>query len=521
MFACKACGAALRFDIATQKMLCPYCDSQYDPLEIKDTGKAEEAKVFDITIFTCPMCGGELGGTETSAAEFCSYCGAPTILESRMARIEKPKYIIPFKKTKEDCGDALKSKLKKSVFLPGDFKKCEVEKIRGIYMPCWSYNVVQDNVATVNVEQPTPGAKDCIDKFRVSAHVKARYEGIPHDASEAYADRISEALEPYNYKERKPFTPSYIAGFFSDIQDVEREKYKKEAIDFADQQTFKEFVSQVPVGNGEIVNKNGLNKTKLFDSQVERVDNTLIPVWFLAYRSRKRVAYATVNGETGKVVSDLPVSIGKVLLTAFILAIPLFIMLNMFVSMRARSLSMVASAMVLIVGIIYCIQLSRIKTREANINFEKAKKQASEEGKEIKDKKKKIPFKTIGCGIVLFIPAMGLVMTILSMMYGFIASVFTALMPILIIVVPVFGLKAYKKRDTHMSNIGFVFLLVAGLLNNYMYFKEPVSDINYYASVIAALAAILWVMVSVIKTTNILTTRPLPQFKKRGGEEYE
>ena len=33
-FKCPKCGGKLEFDAATQKMLCPFCDSSFDPKSI-------------------------------------------------------------------------------------------------------------------------------------------------------------------------------------------------------------------------------------------------------------------------------------------------------------------------------------------------------------------------------------------------------------------------------------------------------------------------------------------------------
>lgn len=53
-----------------------------------------------------PQCGGEILSTENAATGFCSFCGASTILDSRIAREKRPDYIVPFQITKEDCKKA-------------------------------------------------------------------------------------------------------------------------------------------------------------------------------------------------------------------------------------------------------------------------------------------------------------------------------------------------------------------------------------------------------------------------------
>jgi len=48
---CKSCGAEMIFDIASQKLRCPFCDRKKDPGRIKDLGKtAEEKKITEMDV---------------------------------------------------------------------------------------------------------------------------------------------------------------------------------------------------------------------------------------------------------------------------------------------------------------------------------------------------------------------------------------------------------------------------------------------------------------------------------------
>ena len=107
MFACKNCGGNVKYDIASGQLACEYCHSLFDPYAYEDkTSDAEVSKDFDATIFTCPQCGGEIISTVNTAAGFCSFCGASTVLYSRISKEHRPDYIIPFQKTKDDCKQA-------------------------------------------------------------------------------------------------------------------------------------------------------------------------------------------------------------------------------------------------------------------------------------------------------------------------------------------------------------------------------------------------------------------------------
>jgi len=50
---------------------------------------------------------------------------------------------------------------------------------------------------------------------------------------------------------------------------------------------------------------------------------------------------------------------------------------------------------------------------------------------------------------------------------------------------------------------------------------HPVSDLYYYAGTIFSYIATFFTLYSIIQKYNVLASRKLPQFEKRGGEEYE
>lgn len=49
-------------------------------------------------------------------------------------------------------------------------------------------------------------------------------------------------------------------------------------------------------------------------------------------------------------------------------------------------------------------------------------------------------------------------------------------------------------------------------------FIHPVSDLYYYGGAIAALCVVIWNLMDIIGRYNVLTTRKLPQFNRRGGD---
>ena len=64
----------------------------------------------------------------------------------------------------------------------------------------------------------------------------------------------------------------------------------------------------------------------------------MFPVWFFELIKRtNRIAYAVVNGETGKVYCDIPISESRFHNASMMIAIPIFLILNLFFNQGGES----------------------------------------------------------------------------------------------------------------------------------------------------------------------------------------
>ncbi len=69
MYECPNCAGNLKFDIARQQLHCEYCGTMMDPYQVSGERDAEEkAGEYEVTVFTCPQCGGEILSEDTTAA---------------------------------------------------------------------------------------------------------------------------------------------------------------------------------------------------------------------------------------------------------------------------------------------------------------------------------------------------------------------------------------------------------------------------------------------------------------------
>lgn len=478
MYECPNCGGNLKFDISSQQLKCDHCLTLKDPYEVTKDRDAEESNVFNATIFTCPQCAGEILSTDTSAAEFCSFCGASTILDSRISRELRPARIIPFKQTKDACKNAFISHIKRSPFAPNDLKdKKHIESFRGIYMPYWSYDISQQGPVNLTAEKSyRRGNYLYTDHYALSGSINAQYHNLSYDASSSFADNISEQIAPFDTKMQIDFTPSFLSGFYADTSDVDSSLYENDARVLANNSSYKE-IKRVPAFSGLSFKSNGVLDETL-NTKCSAPKRVLYPVWFMSYRKGDRIAYATVNGQTGKVAADIPVDTQKYLLASLIMALPIFIFLNLFFTISPRITlicSMVLAAATLFIYISEIVKIYHRDKRDDDKGylFRQTFNSSADSNSKAKGPDTSAPNK----------------------------------------------LRLASLSGDGKAPIGFIGSLAAMIASIIVCMWNPVSDIWYYASACLIFLGILSTIIGIIRKYNILTTRKLPQFERKGGDD--
>ena len=360
MIACPGCGANLRFDIASQQMKCEYCETLYDPYDFDGMEEdAEKEKLFDAWVYSCPGCGAELLTTDNSdATAFCPYCGGTSILFDRLRKVKMPAWIIPFRLDKEDCKRAYLKAAHQAVFTPSRYKKAElVDSFRGIYMPYWSYAVEQKGAARVDAESSTSRVGDYLvtKRYQIVGDVDVSYDGYAHDASKAFDDEISECLAPFDAGHRQPFTPGFLSGFYVDVADEPSGKYLEDAKAYYERLTAEKLLQNDEIHRAaeeQRIHTTGINDISVL-TNITRVEQVLYPVWFMSYREGDRITYASVNGQNGKVVADFPISRLRFLLASLLAAVPVFLAMNLFLTLKPEW-SLAITGLLLIIGVVMC-----------------------------------------------------------------------------------------------------------------------------------------------------------------------
>lgn len=339
-YQCPACTGPLHFGSESGMLECDYCGSRFSVEDIEHmyeekNARAEEAtaeaeaKEAETTInegrwdmdmagdewgadasqmqaYSCPSCGAELITESTTAATSCPYCGNPSIIPGQLSGSKKPDVIIPFKVDKQAAVAALRKHYQGKPLLPKAFKaENHIQEIKGVYVPFWLFDAEVDADMTFNATRThvhnTP--KETItetDHFLVHREGSLQFENVPVDGSSQMPDALMDAIEPFDYQDLKPFSLSYLPGFLADKYDVSQEDCAKRAnsrcaasAESALRDTVNGYASCVTT-NREVTVHSG------------KVKYALLPVWVLSTQWQGKNFLFAMNGQTGKLIGDLP-----------------------------------------------------------------------------------------------------------------------------------------------------------------------------------------------------------------------
>jgi len=327
---CAACGAYMQYSPAEENLKCAYCGliteldktaaeiKENDFLYWKDKADEHADVLMEATEIKCRQCGANTTLPPNVSAAKCVFCGTPLIMnEASVKRFWQPEYMLPFKVTDKTCGTSFKEWLSGKWMAPNKLRKSAVQPdaFKGVYLPFWTYDA---NTSTDYRGERGVGRREqfrnragnleeriVTDWFAKSGTVGLQFDDVLVPASNTLPPNIAKALTNWDLMNCVAYRKEFLAGFITEIY----QRDFRVAIDDAKRQMEIYIVNAIYRDIGGDQQRIQSKTTQYSDLKFKLL---LLPVWISAFRFKDQVYRFVVNGRTGQVTGNYPVSTAKV-----------------------------------------------------------------------------------------------------------------------------------------------------------------------------------------------------------------
>lgn len=308
---CNACGNS--FPVETVKAL---YDSEQKKTEFnwgdykKNLDQSE--KLENTNLYICRSCGAAIETDATTVATHCPYCDNVVVLSDKVEGGLRPNVIIPFKIDKKGLNDSINKYISGKKLLPNDFfDNRKISKIQGVYVPFWLFDAGLDGSMSMNATRIRHYSDSNYNYTETSHYLievdgEMRFEKVPVDGSIKMDDDLMDSIEPFNYSQLVDFDSAYLSGFLADRFDNDPD----ESLPRASNRMLNSAVKTVK----SLVDKDyGSTSLRTNGMQIKgaSVKYALLPVYLLNMEYNGKKYRFAVNGQTGKIVGELPISKAK------------------------------------------------------------------------------------------------------------------------------------------------------------------------------------------------------------------
>ena len=350
-FPCPSCGAEMDFDAEQGILSCGYCGhtatvpitqkeiQEYDLesalREMLDTPH-ETGYGDDKRSIKCESCGAVNTVDATVISTECAFCGSNQVVpQDQVAQVVKPESLLPFQVDQGNAVTLFRGWLGRGFFRPSPVKKIAKlaeAKLQGIYLPFWTFDAhtsswwqadagyyyyVTENYWTTDDEGRRVQRSRQVQKIRwepAAGSLQLHFDDVLVPASESVERDMVERIYPFDTKALVPYEPGFLSGWGAEAYTIDLRQAWGTGQEIVDGWVYQACAGEVP---GD-THRNLRVNTAYSDMTYKHV---LFPVWLASYRYKDKVYHFVVNGQTGEVQGQAPISWIRVALVVIVAVI--------------------------------------------------------------------------------------------------------------------------------------------------------------------------------------------------------
>jgi len=279
------------------------------------------AAAGDLKTFQCQNCGAQINVDPTQRSYVCPFCDSTYVLELHdQGNKQRPEFVLGFSVTPPQAWEKFQEWLNRgSLFYPLDLQKIDLpDKLRGVYLPFWSFSMLatarwsatigeywyRTETYTVTVNGKTETRTRQVQETEWWPHsgmFHHYYYGYLISGSKGLEQKYADAIQPYHLAGVKRYEPYFLAGWLSEEYSIERDAALELCRRVFTQRVTADVTAFLPGDTHR-----GLEADVNFDNISS--DLLLLPVYVLTYKYKNRIYHFVLNGQTGKLHGERPLS---------------------------------------------------------------------------------------------------------------------------------------------------------------------------------------------------------------------
>ena len=344
-YPCAACGAQAEWNPARQMLVCGFCgtaspftvDEATGAFVEHDLAKAlrelpDEARgwLAEKRTVQCQSCKAVSVFDAGRAGQNCGFCGSAALLDYQEIKAPiRPQGLLPFKVETGAVRETVRQWVKGRWLAPSNLGvKALVDRLHGLYVPYWTFDAkavcpweadagryyyttehYRDNQGRSQTRQVRhvrwEAASGVVEHFFDDQCVPGT-QGLRHD--------LLEKIEPFPTTDLLNYDTAYLSGFVV-------EHYQVVLLHAAEQSRSSMMITLRQMASDQVPGDTQRNLEIHPTYSNETFKHILVPVWVLAFSYRSKIYQVLVNGYSGKIAGDYPLSAWKIFLLIVVVLI--------------------------------------------------------------------------------------------------------------------------------------------------------------------------------------------------------
>ncbi len=337
-YPCENCGAQLAFQPGSTSLKCPYCghetkiDFQTDTVHELALDDWLHKAVLDTElekdkVLHCNNCAAEFTVPANQETQECPFCGSNVVVPTESEQRIPPNGVLPFAIPDKQAREFVTKWLSSRFWAPNDLKTLALKegRLKGMYLPYWTFDSQTETDYTGQRGEHYYETESYTDSdgnrqtrevqrtrwYPAAGHVSVHFDDILVLGSGSLPPKHAQRLRTWNLEAVVGYEPKFLVGFQSMRYDVDL------ATGFTTAQQFMQ-----PTIDGAIRSDIGGDEQMISSKDTDYLENTfkllLLPIWVGGYRYRGKSFRFLVNGQTGEIQGEAPISVWKVIIAVIL-----------------------------------------------------------------------------------------------------------------------------------------------------------------------------------------------------------